>query len=157
MRIGYGFDAHRLVKGRKLVLGGVAIDAAFGAEGHSDADVLAHSVADALLGAAALGDLGERYPSSDARWKDADSMQLLGECAAELQRAGFTIQNVDATVIVEAPKLAKYVAQMRDRIADVLKIAKTQVSIKAKSTDGLGFTGDGSGIAASAVALIESL
>lgn len=157
MRIGFGFDAHRLVEGRTFVLGGVEIDASFGAQGHSDADVLAHAVADALLGAAALGDLGARYPSSDARWKDADSMKLLGECAAEVQRAGYTIQNVDATVIVEAPKLARYVAQMRDRIAEVLGIANTQVSVKAKSTDGLGFTGDGSGIAASAVALIEPL
>lgn len=157
MRIGFGFDAHRLVEGRTFVLAGVEIDASFGAEGHSDADVLAHAVADALLGAAALGDLGARYPSSDARWKDADSMKLLGECAAEVQRAGYTIQNVDATVIVEAPKLARYVAQMRDRIAEVLGIANTQVSVKAKSTDGLGFTGDGSGIAASAVALIEPL
>jgi len=155
MRIGYGFDAHRLAKGRKLILGGVQIESDVGALGHSDADVLAHAVCDALLGAAALGDLGERYPASDARWKDADSMELLSQCAAEVQRAGFTIANVDATIVVEQPRLGPHVRRMRENLSQRLNLSLAQVSVKAKSSEGMGYTGDGTGIAASAVALLE--
>jgi len=155
MRVGYGFDAHRLAKGRKLMLGGVHIESDFGALGHSDADALAHAVSDALLGAAALGDLGERYPASDARWKDADSMELLAQCAAEVKRAGFRIANVDATIVVESPRLAPYVGRMRENLARRLELPLAHVSVKAKSSEGLGYTGDGTGIAASAVALLD--
>jgi 2-C-methyl-D-erythritol 2,4-cyclodiphosphate synthase len=155
MRVGYGFDAHRLAKGRKLILGGVQIESDFGALGHSDADVLAHAVSDALLGAAALGDLGERFPASDARWKDADSMELLAQCAAEVKRAGFRVANVDATIVVENPKLAPHVGRMRENISKRLDLSLAQVSVKAKRSEGLGYTGDGTGIAATAVALLE--
>jgi 2-C-methyl-D-erythritol 2,4-cyclodiphosphate synthase len=155
MRIGYGFDAHRLAKGRKLILGGVQIESDLGALGHSDADVLAHAVSDALLGAAALGDLGERYPASDARWKDADSMELLAQCAAEVQRAGFRIANLDATIVLEHPRLAPHVGRMRENLSQRLGLSLAQVSVKAKSSEGMGYTGDGTGIAASAVALLE--
>lgn len=155
MRIGFGFDAHRLEKGRPLILGGVQVESDRGALGHSDADVLAHAVSDALLGAAALGDLGERYPASDARWKDADSMELLAQCAAEVKGAGFRVVNIDATIVVEHPKLAPHIARMRENLSRQLDIPVAQVSVKAKSSEGLGYTGDGTGIAASAVALLE--
>jgi 2-C-methyl-D-erythritol 2,4-cyclodiphosphate synthase len=155
MRIGYGFDAHRLEKGRKLILGGVQIESDLGALGHSDADVLAHAVSDALLGAAALGDLGERYPASDARWKDADSMELLAQCAAEVQRAGYRIANIDATIVLEHPRLAPHVGRMRGSLSQRLGLSLAQVSVKAKSSEGMGYTGDGTGITASAVALLE--
>ena len=155
MRIGFGFDAHRLAKGRKLILGGVQIESDLGALGHSDADVLAHAVSDALLGAAALGDLGERYPASDARWKDADSMELLSQCAAEVQRAGYRIANIDATIVLEQPRLAPHVELMRGKLSQRLGLSLAQVSVKAKSSEGMGYTGDGTGIAASAVALLE--
>ena len=155
MRVGHGFDAHRLVEGRKLILGGVTVPFERGALGHSDADVLAHALADALLGAAALGDLGGRFPDSDARWKDADSMELLASCAQALREAGFRIGNVDATIVVDRPKLAPYVEAMRQNVARRLQIAREAVSVKAKSSEGLGYTGDGSGIAAFAVATIE--
>ncbi len=157
MRIGHGFDAHRLVEGRKLILGGVDVPSKFGALGHSDADVLAHAISDALLGAAALGDLGSHFPSSEERWKDADSIQLLGHCAAEVHRNGHRIENIDATIIVEEPKLASYLAHMRRNIASRLGLSLAQVSVKAKTTEGMGFTGDGSGIAAHAVALIAPM
>lgn len=155
MRIGHGFDAHRLVAGRKLVLGGVEVPHETGALGHSDADVLAHAVSDALLGAAALGDLGGHFPDTDERWKDADSLELLGQCGAEVQRAGYWISNIDATIVVQLPKLAPYIEQMRDRIAGCLNLSPSQVSVKAKTSEGMGYTGDGSGIAAFAVALLE--
>ena len=154
IRIGHGFDAHPLVLGRRLVLGGVTVPFARGAMGHSDADVLAHAISDALLGAAALGDLGGHFPDSDPRWKDADSMGLLASCAADVRAAGYTIGNVDATIVVDRPKLAHHVAQMRDNVAERLGLDKSAVSVKAKSSEGLGYTGDGSGIAAYAVVLI---
>jgi 2-C-methyl-D-erythritol 2,4-cyclodiphosphate synthase len=154
MRIGHGFDAHRLVDGRPLVLGGVRVPFERGALGHSDADVLAHALADALLGAAALGDLGGRFPDNDPRWKDADSMELLAACAAEVARAGYGIANVDATLVVDRPKLAPFIAEMRENVARRLAIASECVSVKAKTSEGMGYTGDGSGIAAYAVALI---
>jgi 2-C-methyl-D-erythritol 2,4-cyclodiphosphate synthase len=154
IRVGHGFDAHPLVKGRRLVLGGVTVPFARGALGHSDADVLAHAISDALLGAAALGDLGGHFPDSDARWKGADSMQLLATCAADVRAAGYTIGNVDATIVVDRPKLAVHVATMRDNVAAAIGLEPGAVSVKAKSSEGLGYTGDGSGIAAYAVCAI---
>jgi len=156
MRVGHGFDAHRLVAGRRLVLGGVDVPNETGALGHSDADTVAHALADALLGAAALGDLGAHFPDGDARWKDADSMDLLAFCAAEVRRAGFRIANIDATIVLQAPKLAPFVTRMRENVAQRLGLSLPQVSIKAKTSEGMGYTGDGSGIAAYAVALIEA-
>lgn len=155
MRIGHGFDAHRLEAGRRLMLGGVEIAHPTGAVGHSDADVLAHALCDALLGAAALGDLGAHFPDTDDRWKDADSMQLLEHCAQLVRDAGFIIANVDATIVVQAPKLAPHVARMRANVSQRLDLPIGAVSVKAKTTEGMGYTGDGSGIAAHAVAMIE--
>jgi 2-C-methyl-D-erythritol 2,4-cyclodiphosphate synthase len=155
-RIGHGFDAHRLVENRPLILGGVRVPHDRGALGHSDGDVLAHAIADALLGACALGDLGGRFPSSEARWKDADSMELLAGCVADVRAAGFAIVNVDATIVLEAPKLATFIEQMRTNVASYLGIGIDAVSVKAKSSDGMGYTGDGTGIAAYAVVLVSS-
>lgn len=157
MRAGFGFDAHRLEIGRKFVLGGVHIENDRGPAGHSDADALAHAVSDAILGAAAIGDLGGRFPASDPRWKDADSLKLLAQCAADVQRAGYSIQNVDATIVLESPRLAPFVDRMRENLARSLGISTGHVSVKAKSSEGLGYTGDGTGVAVSAVALIETL
>lgn len=156
MRVGHGFDAHRLVAGRPFVAGGVRIAHETGALGHSDADVLAHAICDALLGAAALGDLGTHFPANDDRWKDADSMELLERCAHMLADAGFRVENVDATVVVERPRLAAHVPAMRENVARRLGIDVSRVSVKAKSSEGLGYTGDGSGIAAHAVACVEA-
>ncbi|MBV8118196.1 MAG: 2-C-methyl-D-erythritol 2,4-cyclodiphosphate synthase [Candidatus Eremiobacteraeota bacterium] len=155
MRIGHGFDAHRLLAGRALVLGGVRVAFERGALGHSDGDVLAHAIADALLGAAALGDLGQRFPDTDARWKDADSMELLASCVRDVRDAGLQISNVDATIVVDRPKLAPQLAHMRANVAAALDIGVDRVSVKAKTSEGMGYTGDGSGIAAHAVALLE--
>jgi 2-C-methyl-D-erythritol 2,4-cyclodiphosphate synthase len=155
IRIGHCFDAHRLVEGRRLVLGGVHVPYERGALGHSDADVLAHAISDALLGAAALGDLGGRFPDTDARWKDADSMKLLASCANDVRAAGYAIGNVDATIVVDRPKLAAFIPRMRELVAARLGLATGSVGIKAKTSEGMGYTGDGSGIAAYAVALIE--
>lgn len=157
MRIGHGFDAHRLVEGRKLILGGVDVPHEKGALGHSDADVLAHAISDALLGSAALGDLGGHFPDTDDRWKNADSMELLGHCRAEVHRAGFRVENIDATIVVQQPKLAPFIMRMRENVAQRVGISVNQVSVKAKTSEGMGYTGDGSGIAAFAVALIEPL
>ncbi len=155
-RTGHGFDAHRLVQGRRFVLGGVEIPFERGALGHSDADVLAHALADAVLGAAALGDLGSRFPDSDERWKDADSMLLLERCAAALHASGHRVVNVDATIVVEQPRLAPYVEEMRRNVAQRIGVAVECVSVKAKTSEGMGFTGDGSGVAAYAVASVET-
>jgi len=155
MRIGHGFDAHRLVEGRALILGGANVPFERGALGHSDADVLAHAISDAILGAAVLGDLGGRFPDSDPRWKDADSMSLLESCAADVRAAGYRIVNVDATIVVDRPKLAGFIAQMRENVAQRLQVESSCVSVKAKTSEGMGYTGDGSGIAAYAVALID--
>jgi 2-C-methyl-D-erythritol 2,4-cyclodiphosphate synthase len=152
VRVGHGFDAHRLVEGRALVLGGVDVPFERGALGHSDADVLAHALADALLGAAALGDLGGRFPDTDPRWKDAHSMELLAACAREVREAGFSITNVDATIVVDRPKLAPLIARMRENVAGRLALPIARVSVKAKTSEGMGYTGDGRGIAAYAVA-----
>jgi 2-C-methyl-D-erythritol 2,4-cyclodiphosphate synthase len=156
MRVGHGFDAHRLVDGRRLVLGGIEIPHDRGALGHSDADVLAHAVADAILGAAALGDLGSRFLDSDPRWKDADSMDLLASCAADVHRTGLRVVNVDATIVVDAPKLAPFLDAMRENVATRLLLAADCVGIKAKKSEGLGYTGDGTGIACYAVALLSA-
>jgi 2-C-methyl-D-erythritol 2,4-cyclodiphosphate synthase len=156
VRVGHGFDAHRLVEGRALVLGGVRVPFERGPLGHSDGDVLAHAIADALLGAAALGDLGSRFPESDPRWKDADSMKLLAECATAVREAGFAIVNLDATIVVERPRLAPFIASMRERIAAALDVAADCVGVKAKSSEGMGYTGDGTGVAVHAVALLRS-
>ncbi len=153
-RAGHGFDAHPLVEGRTLVIGGVRVPFERGALGHSDADVLAHAISDALLGAACLGDLGGRFPASDARWKDADSMLMLEACARALREAGFEPVNIDATVVVDRPKLAAFVDAMRVNVASRTGLGLDDVSIKAKSSEGLGYTGDGSGICAYAVASV---
>lgn len=156
MRVGHGFDAHRLVEGRPLVIGGVRVASDRGALGHSDADVLAHAVSDAVLGAAALGDLGAHFPDSDARWKDADSLDLLESCVARLHAAGYYVENIDATVVLQQPKLAPHLDAMRGQLAKRLSVTMDRVSVKAKSSEGLGYTGDGNGIAAYAVACIVS-
>lgn len=155
MRIGHGFDAHKLVEGRELILGGVRIPFERGALGHSDADVLAHAIADAILGAAALGDLGGRFPDTDPRWEGADSMQLLARCAGDVRDAGFSVVNIDATIVVDRPKLAPFVAAMRENVAARLAVDAGAVSVKAKTSEGMGYTGDGTGIAVYAVALID--
>ena len=154
MRVGHGFDAHRLVPDRKLILGGVHVPYERGTLGHSDADALSHAVSDALLGGAALGDLGTHFPDTDARWKDADSMSLLKQCVEMVWHAGFSIENVDATIVVQAPKLAPYLTEMRQRLSEALGVAITHVSVKAKTSEGMGYTGDGTGVAVYAVAAL---
>ena len=154
MRIGHGYDVHRLVEGRDLILGGVKIENPRGLLGHSDADVLLHAVTDALLGAAALGDIGTHFPDSDPKWKDADSLKLLAGSVALLKEHGYTIGNIDATVLAQAPKLAPYILQMRRNITAACGVALDRVSVKATTEEWLGFTGAGQGIAAHAVALI---
>ncbi len=154
MRIGHGYDVHRLVEGRKLILGGVEIPWEKGLLGHSDADVLAHAIMDALLGAAALGDIGGLFPDTAAEYEGADSMKLLAEVAALLREKGYAIGNIDATVIAQRPKLAAYIPQMRQRMAQVCGIDPGQLSVKATTEEKLGFTGSGEGIAAHAVCLL---
>ena len=156
-RIGQGFDIHPLVPGRRLVLGGVEIPHARGLEGHSDADALLHAVCDALIGAAALGDIGRHFPDSDPRYKDIDSRELLRATAALLAQNGWRVVNIDATVIAQAPRLASHLSQMAANIAADLGVPAGDVSVKAKTTEKLGFTGRGEGIAAQAVALIAPL
>ena len=153
-RIGHGYDVHRLVEGRRLILGGVDIPYERGLLGHSDADVLVHAIMDAILGAAALGDIGKLFPDTDERYAGADSLKLLAEVMRVLHAAGFELGNVDATVIAQRPKLAAYIDAMRANIAAAAGIQASQVSVKATTEEKLGFTGDGSGIAAHAVALI---
>ncbi|MBV8244878.1 MAG: 2-C-methyl-D-erythritol 2,4-cyclodiphosphate synthase [Candidatus Eremiobacteraeota bacterium] len=155
VRVGHGFDAHPLVEGRPLKLGGVHVPFERGLDGHSDADVLCHAIADALLGACALGDLGTHFPATEGRWKGADSIALLEACTARVRDAGFEAVNIDATVVAEKPKLASYVAEMRARIAAAIGIDVADVSVKPKSTEGMGYTGDGTGMAAHAVALVR--
>jgi 2-C-methyl-D-erythritol 2,4-cyclodiphosphate synthase len=155
LRVGSGFDVHALVEGRPLMLGGVAIPHSHGLLGHSDADVLLHAVADALLGALALGDLGHWFPPDDPRYADADSAGLLAQVVAEVLQRGWHTTNLDCTVIAERPRLAPYVPAMRERLAAILGVALERVSVKATSTEGLGFTGRGEGIAAQAIVLLE--
>ena len=154
MRIGSGYDVHKLVEGRKLILGGVEIPFEKGLLGHSDADVLTHAVMDALLGAAALGDIGRHFPDSDNQYKDISSMKLLYEVLCLLKKEKYSIINIDATVIAQKPKLAKYMQAMEQNIANILEIDKHSVNVKATTEEGLGFTGRGEGIAAQAVALL---
>lgn len=156
LRVGHGYDVHRLTQGRRLVLGGVEIPWERGLLGHSDADVLLHAVMDALLGAAALPDLGRQFPDSDPNYAGADSRGLLQQVAAMLAQNGWHVVNVDATIIAQAPKLAPYIAEMRRRIAGDLRISEGQVNVKATTEEHLGFTGTGEGIAAHAVCLIEA-
>lgn len=157
MRIGHGYDVHRLVEGRKLILGGVDMPFEKGLLGHSDADVLAHAVADALLGAAAMGDIGHLFPDTDERFAGADSLKLLAEVTARLNAAGYRVGNVDATVLCQRPKLAPHIDEMRKNLAAACAVDVAQMSVKATTEEGLGFTGDGSGIAAHAVCLIEEI
>ena len=154
MRIGFGYDVHRLVEGRPIILGGERLDYAKGLLGHSDADVLVHALMDAMLGAAALGDIGKHFPDSDPRYKDASSMGLLAEVVKLLQLADYQVNNVDVTVVAQAPKLAEYIPAMRLNLAEVLGTSVDDISIKATTTEGLGFTGTGEGIASYAVCSI---
>ena len=155
LRIGHGYDVHRLTEGRALILGGVEIPYEKGLLGHSDADVLTHAVMDALLGAAALGDIGKLFPDSDAAYKGISSIELLKRVKARLSEAGFEAVNLDATILAQAPKLAPYRDEMRGNIACALDIPVSRVSVKATTEEGLGFTGSGEGIAAHAIALLE--
>lgn len=154
MRIGHGYDVHRLVAGRKLILGGVEIDWALGLDGHSDADVLVHAVMDALLGAAALGDIGKLFPDTDPAYKGIDSMLLLKTVGERLKAAGYSVGNIDATMIAQKPKLAPYIPQMVKNIASVLEISENDVNVKATTEEKLGFTGREEGISAHALCLL---
>ena len=155
MRIGHGYDVHRLVEGRRLILGGVDIPWEKGLLGHSDADVLTHALMDALLGAAALGDIGKLFPDKDPAYEGADSVELLRKVTALLREQGYRIANVDCTVIAQRPRLAPHIPEMRRRLAEAMELETDRVSVKATTEEGLGFTGEGLGIAAHAVALIE--
>lgn len=154
IRTGIGYDCHQFVEGRPLIVGGVEIPHSHGLLGHSDADVLAHAVVDALLGAAGLGDIGEHFPDDDERFRDADSIELLRVCASRLSDAGFMVENVDATVVMERPKLAPYKPEMRERLAEALGLDATRVNVKATRGEGMGFVGRQEGAAALAVATI---
>ncbi len=156
MRVGTGYDVHRLVEGRKLILGGVKIPYEKGLLGHSDADVLVHAIMDALLGAAALGDIGLHFPDSDPAYAGADSLRLLTRVVEILAKNGYLVENVDATVIAQAPRLRPYIDQMRKNIADAMDADISQVSVKATTEEHLGFTGRGEGISAQAAALLSS-
>ena len=155
IRIGHGYDVHRLTEGRPLILGGIHIPYERGLLGHSVADVLAHAVMDALLGAAALGDIGGLFPDSDERWRGADSLRLLEQVTALLAENGWEIGNVDATVLAQAPKLAPYIPEMRQKLAVAMGVNASQVSVKATTEEHLGFTGAGEGMACHAVALLS--
>ncbi len=154
MRIGHGYDVHRLTAERKLILGGVEIPYFLGLLGHSDADVLTHAIMDALLGAAGLWDIGHAFPDTDPAYKGISSLVLLERVVEMLREQGYTIENVDATVLAQQPKLSPYIPQMRERLAKVMGIGVKQVNVKATTEEGLGFTGAGEGIAAHAVALL---
>ena len=155
MRIGHGYDIHRLVVGRPLVLGGVVVPSDLGLAGHSDADVLTHAVIDALLGAAALGDIGAHFPDTDEAWRGADSLDLLRTVVERLGAAGFRVSNVDATVVLERPKLRDHIDTMRAGLAAAMSVDVGRVSVKATTGEGMGFVGTGEGAAAHAVALVE--
>lgn len=155
MRVGIGYDSHRFAPGRRLVLGGIEIPSERGLSGHSDADVVAHAIADALLGAAALGDIGTHFPPSDPRWKDADSLELLAQVRRWLTERGYRVGNVDVTIVCEAPRLGPFIAEMRARLAATLEIETERISIKAKTNEGMGWIGRGEGVAALAVAVLH--
>ena len=157
MRIGHGYDVHRLVEGRKCIIGGVFIPYEKGLLGHSDADVLTHAIMDSLLGALALGDIGKHFPDTDEKYSGADSIQLLSYVADIIKNHGYEVGNIDATVIAQAPKLSPYITEMRQIIANTLDTDISNISVKATTEERLGFTGDGSGIAAHAVCLIKKL
>jgi 2-C-methyl-D-erythritol 2,4-cyclodiphosphate synthase len=156
-RIGHGYDVHKLVEGRRLILGGVEIPHTLGLLGHSDADVLVHAVMDALIGAMALGDIGKHFPDNDNKYLDISSIKLLSEVATLIFENGYTVSNIDATVIAQKPKLAPYIENMRENIAQTLGISVSQINVKATTEEHLGFTGREEGIAAHAVALIEKI
>lgn len=157
MRVGMGYDVHKLVEGRKLILGGVEIPYEKGLLGHSDADVLVHAIMDALLGAAALGDIGKHFPDTDENYKGADSMKLLEEVGRMIDKQNMLIGNIDATIIAQKPKMASYIETMRSNVATRLGIDISQVNIKATTEEGLGFTGEGKGISAQAICLLETV
>ena len=155
MRIGHGYDAHRFAEGRKLIIGGVDIPCNLGLMGHSDADVLVHAVCDSLLGAAALRDIGYHFPDTDGKYKNIDSLILLGKVKESILQKGYSVSNIDCTVIAQIPKLSPYIEQMRDNLARVLEIQKDRINVKATTEEGMGFTGEGMGISAHAVCLID--
>jgi 2-C-methyl-D-erythritol 2,4-cyclodiphosphate synthase len=155
MRVGIGYDVHPLVEGRRLILGGVEIPFERGLAGHSDGDVLVHAIMDALLGAAALGDIGTHFPSTEPKYKDISSIVLLRQIAGSLQTQGWQVGNIDATIVAEHPRLSPFVDQMRERICETLGVGREQIGVKATTTEGLGFAGRGEGIAAYAIALVE--
>ena len=157
MRIGQGYDVHKLVEGRDLILGGVMVPYEKGLLGHSDADVLVHAVMDALLGAAALGDIGQHFPDTDPKYKGISSIALLKEVGALLEKEGYIIENIDATIIAQRPKLAAYRPQMAKNIAEALHLEVNQVSVKATTEEGLGFTGSGEGISSQAITLLSHM
>ncbi len=155
MRIGHGYDVHKLVEGRRCIIGGVDIPSPVGLLGHSDADVLLHAISDALLGAAAMGDIGHLFPDTDDRWKGADSLKLLEEVVRQLKEKGYRIVNIDSTILAQAPKMAPHILKMRENIAKACDVDIDCVSVKATTEEGLGFTGAKEGIAAHAVCIIE--
>lgn len=156
MRIGMGYDVHRLVEGRDLIMGGVKIPYEKGLLGHSDADVLLHAIADALLGAAALGDIGKHFPDTDPAYKGISSLLLLEKVGDLLEEKGYLIENIDATIIAQAPKMRPYIDTMRENIANALHISEEQINVKATTEEGLGFTGSGEGISSQAICLLTS-
>lgn len=156
MRIGHGYDVHKLVENRKCIIGGVEIPSKLGLLGHSDADVLLHAISDSLLGAAAMGDIGHLFPDTEEKWKGADSLKLLEEVVCRLNNNGYKIINIDSTILAQTPKMAPYINEMRANIANACKIDYDFVSVKATTEEGLGFTGAKEGIAAHAVSLIEN-
>jgi 2-C-methyl-D-erythritol 2,4-cyclodiphosphate synthase len=156
MRVGTGYDSHKFVEGRPLILGGITIPFGKGLSGHSDADAVCHAITDAMLGAAALGDIGTHFPPSDAKWKDADSADLLRRANGVLSKAGYAIVNVDVTVICELPKIGPHVAAMCQRLAAVLEISPNQISVKGKTNEGMGWIGRGEGIASIATVMITA-
>lgn len=157
MRIGHGYDVHKLVEGRKCIIGGVDIPSPLGLLGHSDADVLLHAVSDALLGACAMGDIGHLFPDTDDKWKGADSLELLKEVVRQVNEKGYKIVNIDSTILAQTPKMAPYIVEMRKNIAVVCHVDTNCVSVKATTEEGLGFTGNKQGIAAHAVCLVENI
>lgn len=157
MRVGMGYDVHRLVPDRKLILGGVEIDYELGLLGHSDADCLTHAIMDSILGAAAMGDIGKHFPDTDPKYAGADSMVLMGVVRNMIAEAGYRIGNVDATIIAQKPKMAPYIQEMRERIAEVLGVEISRINVKATTEEGLGFTGEGLGITCQSIALLEEI
>lgn len=158
MRIGMGYDVHKLVTGRKLIIGGVDIPYEYGLDGHSDADVLLHAISDAILGAAALGDIGLHFPDTDEKFKGADSLKLLAEVVRKVRDKGFEIENIDSCIIAQRPKMRPYIDEMRGNIAACIGIDAGRINVKATTEEGLGFTGQGQGISAHAICLLcESL